>query len=356
MRALLLFTLLSFLGLTTEAQVHEVKKFSFAPKQPTWTWSDLSGYFEQESLALTSAGDFLVFSTRHNGTWELYRVRGWNTEKPVTDHVEMTGYFSSHDQHDLENVNVKVYMAPNNAYAVCVGTAEWLKRVGGKAVGKARTTSIIKVIDLSTFKVVNSTQTSATEPYEFQSVEMDGEGRIMVISNAFGAKQHGEFIQLNVPSLSASPKCSYDFTDTQHMDHPVPDTVETCEQDLGPLTLEDYFKRASPNPPRSPGFTCKDATAEYCPEPESFTVDGLFGLGVRTEGHDNILGSWVQTRATAILFSKSSHAEIGELDLTHQQAQLKLAPADGKDYLLSLLSGSELTVYELIDPAARKMP
>jgi hypothetical protein len=73
-------------------------------------------------------------------------------------------------------------------------------------------------------------------------------------------------------------------------------------------------------------------------------------MGIRTEGHDNLLGSWVQTRATAILFSAKTHSEIGEIDMTHNSAYLKLATVSGKDYLLSLKSGSELTVYGLDDP------
>jgi hypothetical protein len=358
MKALLAIALLSLLNLWTEAQVHQVNRFSFAPKQPTWTWLDLSGHFEQQSIELTKTGDLLAFSARRGGIWQFYRVRDWNTGNPTTDHLDLPGYFSSHDQHDLENLEVKIYVTPNSAYAVCVASAEWVHRVSGWAVGKARTTNIIKVIDLSTFKVVNSATTSAVDPYEFQSVQMDGRGRMLIMSDSFRANAHGEFIQLDIPSLRPGPKCEYrlDNNGNGNNERPIAITPELCQQDAGFSSLEEYFKGAYQIPPRSPGFTCRDVTAEYCPEPESFTADQQFGLGIRTEGHDSFFGSWVQTRATAILFSTRSRAEIGEIDLTDQPAELKLATVDSKDYLISIRAASDLTVYHLTDPSAPAAP
>jgi hypothetical protein len=298
---------------------------------------------------VAASGDFLVFSANRNGLWNLFRIRNWDSESTATDNLQLPGYFSSKDDHDLEDLWVHLYITPDGGHAVCVATAEWLKRVGGKAVGKARTTSIITVIDLPTFKIVNGARTSAADPYEFQSVEMDSDGRMLVISHTFGAKAHGELVQLDIPSLHASNKCEYGFADAQQA-HPVPITAESCERDLRSQSLEEYLKSASPNPPRSPGFTCNDASIEYCPEPESFTRDKRFGLGLLTQGHDGFFGSWVETRATAIIFSAKSHTEIGEIDLTRQPARLNLATAGDRDYLLALRAGSQLTVYQLIDP------
>lgn len=44
---------------------------------------------------------------------------------PVIDHLQLTDYFSSHDQHDLEDMEVKVYISPDGMNAVCVGSASW---------------------------------------------------------------------------------------------------------------------------------------------------------------------------------------------------------------------------------------
>jgi hypothetical protein len=350
MRVAVVLIALSF-PCITGAQVRQIRQFSFAPKQPTWSLLDLEGQFERQALAFTPQGDFLTLSPQRNGMWNLYRVRNWNSEKHTTDHLALSDYFSSRDQHNLENLTINIYLSSNGLYAICVGTSEWLKRVGGKAVGDAHTASIITVVDLATFKIANSIRVSTAEPFEFQSIELDSEGRILVTDTTFGTKRHGEFVRLEIPSLTPSEKCDYDMVDNQKGGSLlVPTTPTTCGPNLNSERLEDYFKKASSVPPRSPGFTCKDASAEYCPEPESLTPDGRFGMGIRTEGHDNILGSWVQTRATAILFSTKTHSEIGEIDMTHDPAYLKLAAVGGKDYLLSLKSGSVLTVYQLDEP------
>lgn len=341
---------LALLTAPVKAELQQINRFSFAQRRPSWTLLDLRGRFEEQSLAVTPAGDFLSFSPRRDGVWELYRVTAWNTNKPAVDHLLLPGYFSWHDQHDLEMLAVNLYVTPGGDYAVCSGTAEWLKRVNGRAVGRARMNSIITVIDLSTFKVINSVQTKAFNLLEFSSVALDRKGRILIESSSFKStadKPRGEFLQLDVPSLHASPKCVYD---NEKPDQLVSITTRECSEDLGTSSLEDYLKTSSSYIPIPSQFVCSDTTAEYCPQPDRFTPDNLFGLGMLTEGHDNFLGSWVQTRATAILFSTKTHLQIGELDLTHQSHYLELASMNGKDYLLVLRAGSELTVYQLIDP------
>lgn len=331
------------------AQMRQLQQFSFAQKQPTWTLGDLYGRFGQQALALTQTGDLLVFSPRRTGVWELYRVRGWDTGRPVIDHLQLADYFSSHDQHDLEDMNVKLYISPDGMNAVCVGSASWLKRVNGKAVGKSRTNSIITVIDLARFKPVKRAETKELDLLEFQSVEMDKEGRILVNSSVFGNTPQREFVQLAVPSLDVGQRCIYAMVKSgPTAEQAVAKTVDACRQDLGMASLEEYLKRAAAIPAAT-GFVCKDAKAEYCPQPDRFTPDDRFGLGVRSEGHDGLLGGWVQTRITAIVFSAKTHVEVGQLDLTRTSPYLKLASVNGKDFLVSVEAGSKVIVYELND-------
>src|SRR6202012_4283706 len=106
--------------------------------------------------ALTSTGDLLTLSPRRNGAWELFRVRAWSHEKPAVDHLHLPRHFSSRDQRDLENLEVNIYVTPDGSFAVCVGTAEWMKRVRGWRAGNARTVSFITVIDLASFNVAPS--------------------------------------------------------------------------------------------------------------------------------------------------------------------------------------------------------
>jgi hypothetical protein len=349
-RVAILLIVLNLLGVTARSEVRLIRKIPFASHHAEWSLLDLYGRFGQQALALSPAGDLLTFSSRPNGVWELYRVHEWNTETPSVDHLQLPGYFSSQDRHDIENLDVNVYITPNGAFAVCVGSAEWLKRVHGWAVDKAKTDSIITIIDLTTFKIINSVRTKAVDPYEFQSVNMDGEGRIVITSSSFHTRNRNEFIQLEVPSLHSGSKCVYDtFQDKQYKEHVSAVTVEDCNRDLNSKSLEDYVFISVSNLSTSTKYVCKDIGAEYCPQPELFTPDQRFGIGIESEGHDNIFGSWVQTRAMAIFFSNNTHNEIGELDMTHQPAYLKLASVDGMDYSIIIRSGSELDVYELLD-------
>src|ERR1700678_608811 len=194
-----------------DAQVRQVRRFSFAPKQEARSLFDLSGNFEQQALALTSQGEFLNFSSQGDGIWQIYRIRNWSEEKPLIDHLPLPGYFSSRDRHDLERMDINVYVTSDSAYAVCVGTAEWLKRAGGKTVGKAKMASIITVIDLKTFRIVNSKTRTPSEAFEFQAVSMDQHGQMLVRSSAFGEKRHGELVQLDVPSLTEGQTCAYEY-------------------------------------------------------------------------------------------------------------------------------------------------
>lgn len=339
-----------FVSLISRAEVRQVEQFSFTQKQPSWTLGDLYGRFGQQAMALTVQGDLLVFSPRRTGAWELFRIQRWDTGKPAINHLQLADYFSSHDQHDLEEMTVKVYVTPDGAHAVCVGSAYWLKRVNGKAVGKSRTNNIITVVNLATFKAVKRIDTKGLDLLEFQSLTMDREGRILVSSSIFGDFPHGEFVQLAVPSLEAGQKCTYAMAKSgSSTEHAIPKTVDACRQNLGAVSLEEYLNQAASVPTVSSGFICKDTKAEYCPQPDRFTTDNLFGLGVRTEGHDGLLGGWVQTRSSAILFSVKTHTEVGELDLTHSSPYIRLAAVDGKDFLVSVEAGAKLTVYQLID-------
>ncbi|GAA3751250.1 hypothetical protein GCM10022270_07100 [Terriglobus aquaticus] len=166
-------------------------------------------------------------------------------------------------------------------------------------------------------------------------------------SSVFGDTPQGEFVQLAVPSLDVGQKCIYAMAKRDHTaEQAVAKTPDACRRDLGTVSLEEYLKRAAAIPAAA-GFMCKDAKAEYCPQPVRFTPDDRFGLGIRTEGHDDLLGWWVQTRTTAIVFSAKTHLEVGELDLTRTSPYLTLASLNGKDFLVSVEAGSKVTVYEI---------
>jgi hypothetical protein len=250
----------------------------------------------------------------------------------------------------LENLDMKLLVTPDGRYAICVGSAEWLRRIHGNAAGQAKSDSMISVVDLSSFTIVKGARTYGFNLYEFQGVEQDRQGRIFISSLTPWQDGKGAFIPLEVPSLQPGPRCAYRYIPLKpgEPQHAVPVTVESCAQDLDGVSLDDYLGGTSSHPAET-GFVCRDRRAEYCPQPDRFTPDRNFGLGVRTEGHDSLLGPWVETGATAILFSMRNHAEVGEVDLMRGDPLLQLACVNGWDYLLVLRAGADLTVYQLLD-------
>jgi len=323
------------------AQVSEIRTLSIGPP-------DRKALFD---MAVTPSGDILSFVARNDGKWDLYRVHDWLSQHPVKDRLSLAGYFSTKDRRDLEGLSSRVFVTADGTYAICVGSAEWLKRKGGWAVGHAKSEDIFSVVNLTTFKVIGRTRTGGLDLYEFHGVEMDAQDRIVVDTLSPGLPRRGAFIQLAVPSLSVGPKCSYDLaSDKNHTEHSVPTTVEACGQALRSTSVDDYLRSltSAPSSPRT--FVCKDATAEYCPQPSHFTADLRFALGERTEGHDVLFGGWTETKHTYVLFSISKGAQIGEIGLPVNDSVLpKLTVIAGQDYLLLLRAGAVLTVYELRD-------
>lgn len=320
---------------------------------------DFSRNFDRNAAALTPGGDVLVFSARRNGNWELYRARGWNTERASVERLTLDGYFSTKDQRDLDELTVHLFVTKDGAYAVCVGDAWWLKRVHGNAVGNSRADNIVVVVDLATLKIVNRIHTKDLHLFdEFQEVRLDADGRILVVSSPLGHSQRGAFIQLAIPSLVPGGECEYNSIPgkTAAMEA-VAATYESCQQALGPVSLEHYLAPDMPTVTRDPPFKCIDDAAEYCPQPNEFTRDRQFGLGLRTEGRDALFGGWVETRAVAIIFSTKTRSEIGELELDkNRDAGPVLENIDEKIYMLVLRNSTELNVYGVTDSNRLRQP
>jgi hypothetical protein len=207
-------------------------------------------------------------------------------------------------------------------------------------------------VDLESFKPVASLRTDSLSLLNFHSVWMDKEGRGVIVTSDWGADGKNFLIQLGIPSLTVQARCEYsNVAGPNNTSHPIASQSGQCATFSSGSTFEAYLaEEPGITPPSSThGYICRSPDLEYCPQPETFTSDGQIGMGIETEGHDNLLGSWVQTRAVAIFFSTSTKREFARMDLTHSSAYTKLAASGGKGYLLSLKDGSELTVYRLND-------
>jgi hypothetical protein len=352
-RAGFVLAFLLFVASASNAEIRLVRQIKFGSKQLQWKFGNVLSKFGVQAHALTASGDFLYFSPRSNGVWELYRIRDWSEDKPTVDLLQLPGYFSSDDADDLDELDAQIFVTPDGSFAVCAGSARWQKRSNGRVVGDARSDNIISVIDLAAFKAVNFTHTTDFNLLEIQEVGMDAEGRIRVssFSGPSEEKERGEFVQLDIPSLHAGPKCIYDISyHVSERETPEAITVNECAQDLHSMSLRDYNESFIKQfPAISSGYVCNVTKAEDCPQTLDFTPDKQFGIGMDENGHDDFLGGWVTTRLTAVLFSAKTHREIGAIDMRHNPPYIELTTVKGKDYLLWLKNGSELAVYRLLD-------
>ena len=99
-----------------------------------------------------------------------------------------------------------------------------------------------------------------------------------------------------------------------------------------------------------PPKDCHNNNAEFCSWPGTFTSDGRYGVARMSEGHDNLLGNWVETKVSYIVFSVASHADIGEIEVSLRDSERSATIVlEGREYLLLLLNGTRLAVDELRD-------
>jgi hypothetical protein len=332
---------LATLALPLQAQVVKVRDFKLNTPQDRRILFD---------VAATPSGDVLSFIAKNTGEWQLHRVRNWLSESPGEEKLLLPGYFSKTDQKDLELLTAGVFVSRDGAYAVCVGSAEWLKRIRGRAVGNARSDDVISVVDLATFKIVATVRTRALDLYEFHGVTLDDDGYVRVSSLSSGKLKHDAFIRLSVPSLQPAPRCTYDWsTDAGKLR--VESTADRrCLESLKPKTLEEYIDEKRPSSIHEP-IACENNGADFCRLPDQrFTSDGKFGVADSDEGHDNLFGSYVTTRSSYVIFSTSKRADVGEIKLpTDDLAKSMLIALAGRDYLVVVRDGTLFGVYELRD-------
>ena len=342
-----LLACLSILVPLSYAQVAKVKDFDLDPHRDRRVLFD---------MAVTPTKEVLSLVAKDTGEWELYRAANWLDQKPTIEKLPLPGFFSKRDSKrdgkPIETMRAQVFATRDGKYAICVGSAEWLKRVSGWAVGHATSDDVISVVDLSTFKIVATAQTESFELLEFHGVVLDDDGFVRVESSSSGLK-HGAFVRLSIPSLEAGPKCAYDWIeDSPGKRYPQPTTDEECHEILKTRALGDYLHEGQVLSAQNVKV-CVNNNSEFCHIPGELTADGKFGVGHRSDGHDNFFGSWVTTSNSYVIFSASRGIDIGEIkEPTNDSFHSSLASVRGQDYLLVLQSGTHLMVYELQDRAS----
>lgn len=304
-------------------------------------------------MAVTPRGEVLSFVAKDSGKWELFFANNWLDQKARITKVVIPGFFSKKDYNrdgkPMETMGARVFATREGKYAVCVGSAMWLKRVRGRAVGPPIGDEVIAVVDLSSSKVVATTDTADLDLFGARGVTLDEDGFLRIDSLSYGKVRQGAFIRLSIPSLTRGVRCAYDLiADSTTQEHPQATTPIECNEIIGSRSLADYLNEGQRRAVKPK--VCENNQSEFCRWPGELTRDGQFGVALRREGHDNFWGSWVVTSNSYIIFSTSRRADIGKIkEPNNDSFQDALTSVDGRDYLLVLQSGTHLTVYELQD-------
>jgi hypothetical protein len=318
---------------------------------------------------VTPTGDVLSFVAKSTGIWKLYRVRKWNTGSTSVQSLTLPGYFSKADAQDSEGralgqLHASVFTTTDGAYAICVGSATWWKRVNGRAVGHVKSDDFITIVDLSRFVPFRTAHTRDLGLFEFRDVKLDGEGYLLVDTLSEN-RSRGAFCRLALPSLLVGPMCRYNWITKRGAgspagvitvpagQYPEPEAGGACSAALGSTPFSEYASKwiQSTLSLRTPG--CEDNNrAEFCRwiSRASFTSDGKFGVAYASEGHDNLLGNWVETNSRFLIFSVAQKADVGQVRVsTGDSFRTATAVVDSRDFLLLVSNGTHLTVYELRD-------
>jgi hypothetical protein len=333
------------LAAVSQAQVLKVKDFDLDPNR------DRRVLF---SLATTPKDDILSFVATGSGNWVLYRASAWLTAKPTVQKLILRGFYSRNDKERdgraLETLDARVFSTQDGAYAICIGSAEWLKRVNGQSVGDAISDDFISIVDLQSFKVIATAHTGKLELFEFHEIDLDDEGFIRIGSLASGKDKHSAFIRLSVPSLQPGPRCAYDsIAESSGKYRRQVITESECSATLKAKPLDEYLEEGRPLPQLKPSV-CNDNKSNFCQIGGQVTPDNKFGVGLWETGHDTLFGGYSTSSSKFIIFSLSRGVDIREIkEPTNDSFHMRLFSIDGIDYISVAQSGTHLMIYKLQD-------
>jgi hypothetical protein len=325
-----------------QSAVRKINEFTFAPRQNAWTLRDLFGHFAEFSTAVSTDGALFVFQASPRGVWRLTRIRNWQTEKPEISLLELPGFYTIKDGKDLEELTVKISLDHDQRSAVCIGSGWWNKRVHGKSIGIAHASSRISIVDIASMKISRQFDTSMLEASEFESVHLDKADRISLQRKTTLEQASEKIVTLMLPNFDFGPTCDYVATGNNLYTEQTP---ESCKVLLRGEDLSSYIYKPFRSAPGQ--YSCLAPKLDYCPQPDVFTPDRKFALGIATEGHDNFFGSWVETGSQAVLFSADTKAEIGRVDLHPAYGVPLITSIDGDEYLLVINQASSISIYKI---------
>jgi hypothetical protein len=181
-----------------------------------------------------------------------------------------------------------------------------------------------------------------------ETVRLDGDNRLLVDSLSYTPPapdykgvlnwKRGAFSRLALPSLSPGPVCRYNWV---WGDEPrVPETADSCRAALGTVSISAYF-----------------SAIDRRKEPKLADADAKFRIQntsvLKGTAHETLFG-WAEPKVTKLsygVFSTPGGELVGDIPLPPRQDSFKMAitSANGQEYLLMVVNGTDLIVYELRD-------
>ncbi len=171
------------------------------------------------SMRVAPDQSLLVLDSDTSGKWPLVRLQKWWTDAPVTDVLDVPGWSGVNAKH-LDRIHVDVQITPDGRYAVAFAGAVWMGKSDfllfapmGYVARKPDT--IVTVIDLEKWKIVNSVHTVATADGQISGVRVVND-KWIVLDFSLGRSPVGHLLYrydsklISIPDLHHGPECVSD--------------------------------------------------------------------------------------------------------------------------------------------------
>jgi hypothetical protein len=302
------------------------------------------------AIALTQDQTLLDFLGSRKGDGEIRRLTGWWTSDPREDSLKLVGFPRGLEPAAGHYRGSSLLVSPDQRYAIA--------KTEGLAPGKQKMQAIINIVDLPSFKVVHALDT--TDPLLAASQWFFAPNGTLLSTRLVVQKVPPVLLQqvaaLSMPDLHEISHCQYNETRLDHpgqahdeFEHGPSADAGKCEallKSVGGQTMDDL---APPDRQNLQGFANRIGLR---PLPGCSILQiskenriALYDCGA---GHHTWYDSYKITDHHYVIASLPQAKEIGSAAVNPNANSFAIiASADGKDYLLVLLDGRDLSVYPL---------
>jgi hypothetical protein len=181
-----------------------------------WPISELSakGHF---SWQIVRDESILAFDSDTSGNWPLVRVKKWWTEHPVTETLNIPGWDSSVSK-EMAGIRVDMQVTPEGHYAVTFAEAVWMAKSDylihvPRGFVQRKPDTIITVIDLQRWQIVNSIHTADIEDIDIRDARVVNGSWIAIDETlrTLSPPKDGAYPYSNrlisIPDLKPGPEC-----------------------------------------------------------------------------------------------------------------------------------------------------